>query len=61
MRKDQRLLRNITVITWIISMTSLSKKRAKIRKQLEHLRSSDPPGKGPFPNSEQMQREDRER
>jgi hypothetical protein len=42
-------------------MTSLLKKRAKICKELERLRSSDPPGQGPFPNSEQMQQEDRER
>jgi plasmid stability protein len=37
------------------------KKRRRIFKQLARLRSSAPPGPGPFPNSEQMQREDRER
>ena len=37
------------------------KKREEVFKQLEHLRSSDPPGRGPFPSSERMQKEDRER
>jgi plasmid stability protein len=37
------------------------KKRRKIFKQLERLRSAAPPAPGPFPASEEMQREDRER
>jgi plasmid stability protein len=36
------------------------KKRRRIFKHLARLRSSAPPGTGPFPNSEQIQREDRE-
>ena len=40
---------------------SVLRKRKKIFKDLENLRFSVPPGPGPFPSSEQMQREDRER
>ena len=40
---------------------SVLRKRKKIFKDLENLRFSVPPGQGPFPSSEQMQREDRGR
>ena len=40
---------------------SVLRKRKRIFKDLENLRFSVSPGPGPFPNSEQMQREDRER
>lgn len=36
-------------------------RRRKILKQLERLRSATPPGHGPFPSTEEMIREDRER
>jgi plasmid stability protein len=40
---------------------SVLRKRKKIFKGLENLRLSVSPGPGPFPSSEQMQGEDRER
>jgi plasmid stability protein len=36
------------------------KKRRKLFKELERLRSAAPPSRGPFPSSEEMVREDRE-
>ena len=40
---------------------SVLRKRKRVFKDLENLRCSVSPGQGPFPSSEQMQREDRER
>jgi plasmid stability protein len=50
----------LTLLEENIPTAAELKKRQKIFKQLERLRSN-PPGPGPFPTSEQMQREDRER
>ena len=51
----------LTLLEENIPTAAELKKRQKIFKQLEGLRSSNPAGPGPFPTSEQMQREDRER
>ena len=51
----------LTLLEENIPTAAELKKRQKIFKQLERLRSSNPAGPGPFPTSEQMQREDRER
>jgi len=40
---------------------SALRKRKRIFRHLENLRFLVSPGQGPFPSSEQMQREDRER
>ena len=50
----------LTLLEENIPTAAELKKRQKIFKQLERLRSSNPAGPGPF-TSEQMQREDRER
>jgi plasmid stability protein len=51
----------LTLLEKNIPTAAELKKRQKIFKQLERLRSSNSAGPGPFPTSEQMQREDRER
>jgi plasmid stability protein len=37
------------------------RRRRELVKRLEHLRTTKSPGEGPFPSTEQMIREDRER
>lgn len=37
------------------------KRRRRVFDQLARLRATEPPGRGPFPSSEEMVREDRER
>jgi hypothetical protein len=37
------------------------KRRRRIFDELARLRATEPPGKGPFPSSEELVREDRER
>ena len=39
----------------------LLKTRREVSKRLERIRSQKPPGKGPFPTTEEMQREGRMR
>lgn len=51
----------LTLLEENIPTAAELKKRQKIFKQLERIRSANPPHSRPFPTAEQMQREDRER